>query len=400
MVRAGRVVFALAGTQALFQTASVLIMTIGGLAGQLLAPEPSLATLPIATVALGTAIATIPASILMARVGRRPGFIVGTMFGAAGGAAAAAGIVAASFPLLCLGTLLVGLYQGFAQFYRFAAAEAVPAQYRSRALSMVLAGGIFAAFAGPHLGAVTRDLLFGSAYAGSFAAVVALSLVAAAILAATPLPPPPAADLIAEPARPLGEIARQPRFLAAIVGAAVGYAVMVLVMTATPLSMLAHDHSVPDAAFVIQWHVLGMFAPSFFTGWLVSRFGVVTMMLAGVALLLGEVAIVASGSDMLRFASALVLLGIGWNFLYVGGSAMLLETYRPSERGKVQALNDFVIVGATAAAAFSAGALVEAFGWYGLNLAVAPFLVVAGAVIAVAGARATATPGPGLPSAA
>jgi len=392
MIQAGRIVLALASTQALFQTASVLIMTVGGLAGRLLAPEASLATLPIATVALGTAIGTVPASILMARVGRRPGFLLGTMFGVAGGTAAAAGIVNGSFPLLCLGTLLVGIYQGFAQFYRFAAAEAVPAQFRSRALSMVLAGGVVAAFAGPHLGAITRDLLSGAAYAGSFAAVVALSLAAAAILVATPLPPPAVADHGIEPARPLGEIARQPRFVAAIAGASVGYAVMVLVMTATPLSMLAHDHSVSDAAFVIQWHVLAMFVPSFFTGWLVSRFGVTSIMLAGVGLLLGEVAITASGTDMLQFASALILLGTGWNFLYVGGSTMLLETYRPAERGKVQALNDFVIVGLTAGAAFSAGALVESFGWYGLNLAVVPFLVVAGAVIVLTRGSTTAAP--------
>lgn len=383
MAQVGRVVLALASTQALFQTSSVLIMTIGGLAGQLLAPELALATLPIAAVTLGTAVATVPASVLMARVGRRPGFVLGTMFGAAGGAAAAAGIVIASFALLCLGTFLVGIYQGFAQFYRFAAAEAVPAQYRSRALSMVMAGGIIAAFVGPNLGAATRDLVSGAAFAGSFAAVVALSLAAAAILAATPLPPPPPVDSIAEPARSLRQIARQPRFVAAIVGAATGSGVMILVMTATPLSMLAHDHSVSDAAFVIQWHALGMFAPSFVTGWLTARFGVASVMLAGVGLLLGEVAMAVSGSGMPQYASALILLGVGWNFLYVGGSTMLLETYAPGERGKVQALNDFVVVGATATAAFSAGALVEAVGWFGLNLAVAPLLVLAGFTIAL-----------------
>lgn len=383
MAQVGRVVLALASTQALFQTSSVLIMTIGGLAGQLLAPELALATLPIAAVTLGTAVATVPASVLMARVGRRPGFVLGTMFGAAGGAAAAAGIVIASFALLCLGTFLVGIYQGFAQFYRFAAAEAVPAQYRSRALSMVMAGGIIAAFVGPNLGAATRDLVSGAAFAGSFAAVVALSLAAAAILAATPLPPPPPVDSIAEPARSLRQIARQPRFVAAIVGAATGSGVMILVMTATPLSMLANDHSVSDAAFVIQWHALGMFAPSFVTGWLTARFGVASVMLAGVGLLLGEVAMAVSGSGMPQYASALILLGVGWNFLYVGGSTMLLETYAPGERGKVQALNDFVVVGATATAAFSAGALVEAVGWFGLNLAVAPLLVLAGFTIAL-----------------
>ena len=278
----------------------------------------------------------------------------------------------------------MGVNQGFAQFYRFAAAEASSAAFRSRAVSLVLAGGVFAAFAGPNIGALTRDLLSGGSYAGSFAAVVALSLSATAILAATRLPGPVAAEAVSQPPRDLGEIVRQPGFVAAISGATAGHAVMILVMTATPLSMLSLGHSVADAAFVIQWHVLAMFAPSFFTGWLIRRFGVMRIMLAGLGLLAVEVAIVASGTAMSHFASGLVLLGLGWNFLYVGGSTLLLDTYRPGERGKVQALNDFVIVGVTATGAFSAGALVETLGWRGLNLLMLAPLLVVGVVVAVA----------------
>lgn len=396
MNREKRVVVSLAIAQALFQTASVLIMTIGGLAGLVLAPDKALATLPIACVALGTAIATVPASLLMGRVGRRPGFVLGALLGATGGGLAAWSMFVGSFPLLCVATALVGAYQGFAQFYRFAAAEAATEAFKSRAISLVLAGGVVAALAGPHLGAATKDLFGAAAYAGSFLAVLGLSVASVIVLANTPLAPVSAAGEALEPPRPLSEIMRQPKFIAAVVGAAAGSGVMVLVMTATPLSMVGHHHEVTDAAFVIQWHVLGMFVPSFFTGWLVKRFGLTPMMLTGVALLLTHVTIAMSGVALLNFLSGLVLLGVGWNFLYIGGSTLLTETYRTSERSKVQALNDFLIVGVVAASSFSAGALTETFGWRGLNLAAAPFLVAAGlaiTVVALAGRRAARATG-------
>ena len=387
MIHERRVVLSLAIAQALFQTGAVLIATIGALAGQMLAPDESLATLPIACAALGTAIATVPASLLMGRVGRRPGFVLGTLLGASGGGLATWAMLAGSFPLLCAATILVGAYQGFAQFYRFAAAEAASEAFKSRALSLVLAGGVVAAVAGPHLGAATKDLLGPVAYAGSFMAVLALSLLAGVVVASTPLAPARASAETAEPPRPLSAIMRQPKFIAAVAGAAIGYGVMVLVMTATPLSMVGHRHAVSDAAFVIQWHVLGMFVPSFFTGWLVKRFGLTTMMFTGVGLLLAHVAVAMSGVALVNFVSGLVLLGVGWNFLYVGGSTLLTETYRPSERARVQGLNDFLIVGVVAASSFSAGALTDAFGWRGLNLAAAPFLGLAALAIAYGAAR-------------
>lgn len=385
MDRQRKTVLALAVTQALFQTGAVLILTIGGLAGQLLAPSASLATLPIATVAIGTAVATIPASLLMSRLGRRTGFLAGAAFGAAGGGVAALAVAIGSFPLLCLGTFIVGAYQACAQFYRFAAAEAASPEFRSRAISLVLAGGVVAAVLGPHLGAATKDLLGGAVFAGSFLAVTVLSLIAGGVLAFAPLPTQVAAEQGAAPARPFLEIARQPKFVADVIGAAIGYAAMVMIMTATPLSMKAHDHGLPSTALVIQWHVLGMFVPSFFTGWLVKKFGLTTMMLTGVALLAAEIAVVISGVGLPHYLTGLVLLGLGWNFLYIGGSTLLTETYRPSEKGKVQGLNDFMIVTVAAASSFSAGALVEQFGWRGLNVAVLPFLAVAAATILLAG---------------
>lgn len=378
-----RVVAALAGSQALMQISAVLLMTVGGLAGALLAPSKVMATLPIATIAVGMALTTIPAALMMGRFGRKAGFILGAFFGVCGGLLAGLAMVVGSFVLLCLGTALIGAYQGFGQFHRFAAAEAASDDFRSRAISLVMAGGVVAAVVGPHLGAFARHLL-PAAYAGSFFGVAILSLAAIATLTFTRLPGPAVGSASDQPARPLGEIARQPRFLAALGGAAIGYGVMITVMTATPLSMVDHHHAVGAAATVIQWHVLGMFAPSFFTGWLIRKVGVMPLMLCGVAILAAHVVIAISGVAFAHYVSALVLLGLGWNLLYIGGSTLLTETYRPSERAKVQAFNDFVIVGVVAAGSFCAGALNEAFGWRGLNLFALPFLAVAAVVILAA----------------
>ncbi|WP_114954671.1 MFS transporter [Sphingosinicella terrae] len=378
-----RIVLALAASQALHQTSAVLIVTIGGLAGMLLAPEPAMATLPLATIALGTALTIVPASLLMARIGRKAGFLIGALAGAGAGAVGAWGLLSGSFVLLCAGTGLAGVYQGFAQYYRFAAAEAAEEANRGRAISWVLAGGVIAALAGPALGTSTRGLLAAD-YAGSFLAVLLLGLAAAVLLAFTRLPQAEASSPGEAPARSLREIARQPLFRVAVIGAAAAFGVMVTVMTATPISMVAHAHDVGSAAMVIQWHVLGMFLPSFFSGPLIRRVGALPLMLGGTALLAGHVAIALSGTALLNFLSGLVLVGVGWNFLYVGGSTLLLDTYRPSERAKVQALNDFLIVGVAAAGSFSAGALADAFGWRGVNLAALPVLLLAALAIAAA----------------
>jgi len=371
-----RNVVLLAASQALFQTTSVLIMTIGGLAGYMLASDKALATLPIAAMTVGTAIATIPASLLMARIGRRGGFILGTLLGAAGGLLGIAALLLGSFWLFCFAHMFAGAYQGFAQFYRFAAADAASVEFRSRAISLVLAGGVFAAFAGPALASVTRDLSLAGPFVASYGAIVVVNLIALGIVSLIRVAPPPA-EAFPEPARPLAVIARQPAFVVALGGAAIGYGVMIMAMTATPLAMADVRLDLADTAAVIRWHTLGMFVPSFFTGALIARFGAPRIMLAGMALLMVHVTIALSGVELLYFASALIFLGVGWNFTYVGGTALLTESYRPSEKAKVQGLNDFLILGVVVASSLGSGVLLHHFGWSGVNLTALPFLAAA-----------------------
>lgn len=369
-------VVVLASAQALFQTASVMVMTVGGLAGGLIAARPELATMPIAAMFFGTAVATFPASMWMARVGRRAGFVGGALLGACGGLAAAAGIWAGSLLLLSLGTFLVGAYQAFAQFYRFAAGEVADDAFRPRAISLVLAGGIVAAFAGPMMGRLGADLV-SPAYAGSFVLLALVSIVAAGILLALRIPPTTALTEATAAARPLLRIVSQPAYLVALFGAATGYGVMILAMTATPLAMVHHHHDLSSAATVIQLHVLGMFLPSFVTGSLIARFGVLRIMLSGVLILMGHVVMTLTGTGFGSFAGALILLGVGWNFLYIGGTSLLTTTYASAERGRAQATNDMTIFAVGLACSFGAAALLQAFGWQLLNVLLLPWLALA-----------------------
>jgi MFS family permease len=375
-------VLVLASAQALFQTASVMVMTVGALAASRIAPEPWLATAPIAAMFLGTAAATWPAASLMARHGRRPGFILGALLGVLGGLLGAAGIWTGSLLLLSLGTGLVGAYQGCAQFYRFAAAEVSDAAFRPRAISYVLAGGIFAALAGPELGRLGGPLL-AAEYAGSFLLLSVVSLLAAGLLSGLRAPVPASTGTAAagEEARPLGAIVAQPAYLVALFAAATGYGVMILAMTATPLAMVHHGHEVHDAARVIQAHVLGMFLPSFFTGSLIARFGVLRIMLTGVVVLSTHVGITLTGTGFGSFLGALVLLGVGWNFLYIGGTTLLTETYQPSERARAQATNDLTIFAVGLSSSLAAGALLQGLGWQTLNAILLPWLALAGLAI-------------------
>ena len=371
-----RQVLLLATAQALFQTTSVLVMTVGGLAGGLIAPSPQLATAPIAAMFFGTAVATFPASLWMARVGRRRGFVAGALLGAAGGATAAAGLWLGSLALLAFGTFLVGTYQAFAQFYRFAASEVADESFRPRAISLVLAGGIVAALAGPLLGRLGGPLLQPE-YVGSFLLLAIVSLVAAGLLIGLRIPAPKVETGAASAGRPWGVIVSQPAYLVALFGAATGYGVMILAMTATPIAMLHHDHGLTAAATVIQLHVLGMFLPSFFTGSLIARLGVLRIMLAGVALLAGHVLMTLTGTAFESFAGALVMLGVGWNFLYVGGTTLLTTTYSAAEKGRAQATNDMSIFVVGLVSSLSAAALLQGFGWQALNLLLLPWLAVA-----------------------
>jgi MFS family permease len=371
-----RQVFLLACAQALFQTASVLVMTVGGLAGAVVASREELATLPIATMFLGTALGTLPASLWMARAGRRAGFMLGVSLGFVGGMFAVLGMLYQSLFFLSLGTLLVGTYQGFAQFYRFAAAEIASPEFRPKAISLVLAGGVVAAVLGPWLGRAGAAVL-DIPYAGSFAFLAAASLLAALVLVPVRVPAAHPTVSTTAPRRALGAIVRQSGYVVALFGAATGYGVMILAMTATPLAMLHHDHQLRDAAAVIQLHVLGMFLPSFFTGSLISRFGVLKLMLAGVLLLASHAVMTLTGTGFYSFAAALVLLGVGWNFLYVGGTTLLTTTYRPSEKSAAQAFNDLAIFVIGLLSSLAAAPLLRALGWQALNVALLPWLAAA-----------------------
>lgn len=365
----------LATAQALMLSAVVVSMTLAGIIGTLLSPDRGLATLPIAAMVVGTALTSIPASLLMRRLGRRMGFVMGAALGTAGSAVAAYGLVVQRFDWFVVGHLLIGGYQGFANYYRFAAAEAAGPQHAGRAISRVVAGGVIAAFAGPQIAVWGRDWLPHSAFLGSYLAQAGFSVAAMLVLSGLHLPKPVQASGL--PARSLREIIAQPALRAAIAASTIGYAVMVMAMTATPLAMLGCGFNTSDVKPVIQWHVFGMFAPSFFTGHLVARFGAPRVMQAGFLLLMGHVAIAASGLGQLQFLSALVLLGVGWNFAFVGGTTLLTQSYRPSEQTKVQAFNEGIVFSLVAFASVGAGWLYDRFGWATLNLATLPLLVLA-----------------------
>jgi hypothetical protein len=279
------------------------------------------------------------------------------------------------FALFVFGHLLMGGYQGFANYYRFAAVEAAGAAHASRAIAWVVAAGVVAAFAGPQIAVAGRDWIAGDAFVGSYVAQGLLSLLALATIAPLRLPPIVASQ--AADARPLREIVAQPALRVAVFGAAVGYAVMIMAMTAAPLAMLGCGLNTTDVRPVIQWHVVGMFAPSFFTGELVARYGAPRIMQIGFVLLLGHVAVAVSGLQLLHFLSALILLGVGWNFAFIGGTALLTRTYRASEQTKAQAFNESVVFGLVALASLGAGWLYDRFGWNLLNLATVPLLVLA-----------------------
>ncbi|MEO5672637.1 MAG: MFS transporter [Ramlibacter sp.] len=373
-------VLLLATAQALFQTGAVMVMAIGGLAGSALAPSPQLATLPIAAMFLGTALATVPASTWMARVGRRTGFLAGSGCGIAAGLLAAAGSLLGSIWIMSAGTFFMGVYQGFGQFYRFAAGEVANDAFRPRAISLVLAGGVVAALLGPWLGRWGSNLL-APAYTASFLLLALVSVCATFVLWGLRVPAPPAAA--PGSGRTLMEIMRQPAYLVALFGAVTGFGVMVMAMTATPLAMIHHQHNLADATTVLQLHFLGMFVPSFFTGSLVARFGVLRIMMTGVALLAAHVMVTLTGHQFQSFAGALVLLGVGWNFLFIGGTTLLTTTYTPAERGRAQAANDLTVVLVALSSSLAAAPLLQMLGWQSMNLALLPWL--AAAALAIGG---------------
>jgi MFS family permease len=367
----------LSSCQALLFTNNVTLIAINGLAGYVLAPDKGLATLPVTAQVIGSALSTIPASLLMQRIGRRAGFQIGSAIGIAGGALATLAIYMANFWLLCLGTMILGIYGAFGLYYRFAAADSAEPEFKAKAISLVLAGGLVGGIIGPELSKWTRNLAQPE-FLASYASLMVFCLLSMTILSRLRIPNAAATGKTVAP-RPLAAIAAQPGFIVAVTLSAIGYGVMNLLMTATPLAMGMCGHPYSAAATVISSHVIAMFAPSFITGFLIQRFGVLTIMLTGVASMFACVAIALSGIDVAHFWLSLVLLGLGWNFMYVGGTTLLTGIHRPNEKAKTQGMHDFLVFGITAVSSFSSGMLLKANGWQMLNYVALPFLMLAGA---------------------
>jgi MFS family permease len=369
-----RNVAVLAVAQALFMcTQSMGIATTPLAAHSLLGVDKSLATLPIFLNHAGIMLTTIPASLLMGRIGRRAGFTIGAILAIVFGLLAAYAMVLRSFELLCVSALLQGSAAAFAWYYRFAAADASPDGFKPKAISYVMAGGIAAGFLGPQIAKWTVDWFSPVTFMGVYIAVTITGALSVLLMQLLRIPRLTAAER-AEGGRPMSEIIRQPAYIAALISSMFGYGVMTLVMSATPLAMLACGFQFADSATVIQVHIIAMFLPSFFTGHLIQKFGVLTIIAIGALIQVGCALVNIAGIDFANFLIANALVGLGWNFTYVGGSTLLTRTYRPSERARVQASHDFVVYATTATAAALAGFLQQKSGWMAINIAALPLM--------------------------
>jgi MFS family permease len=375
----------LAVCQALLMTNNSTLIAINGLAGLALAPISWLATLPVTCWVLGGAIATMLASLHMKRVGRQRGMTFGTLWGIVGALICAGAIALQSFWLLCFGTLVFGVYNAYGQYYRFAAADVASTDFRATAISLVLAGGLVGGILGPTTSRLTIDL-FATKFVGAYLALIGFALLTMLLLRFIRIPTPSAAEQRVS-GRPLMVIAAQPRFFVAVLAGAIGYGVMNFLMTSTPIAMGVCGHPYGDAAFVISSHVVAMFAPSFVTGALIRRFGVLPVMFFGALLNVASISLALSGVSVPQFWGSLVLLGVGWNFLFVGATAMLTETYRPEERAKAQGANDMAIFIMMTLSSLTSGMIVTSAGWERVNYAAAPMIAVVAILIAWLGLR-------------
>ena len=353
---------------------SAIISTAPIVGGILLVDDKSLATLPLALQFVAMALTTIPASLYMGRFGRKVGFITGAFIGACGGALGAYAIMQGDFVLFCIASLLTGSFNGFCHYFRFAAADVSTDAFRSKAISYVLAGSIVAALLGPTLARNTADLM-SVQFAGVYLALIVVYLLVACIVSFIDIPRPTVEQRKAG-GRPLSNIARQPKFIIAVCAATFGYLVMSFLMTVTPIAMGVCGFTFSDSSYVIQAHILGMYAPAFVTGHLINRFGVNNILIAGSVLCGASIVIHLSGIGFMNFLFGLVLVGVGWNFLFTGGTTLLTQTYTPAEKAKVQGLNDFFIWGTISIGAVTSGAVQHSVGWSAVNLVMAPLVLI------------------------
>jgi MFS family permease len=381
-VRARSNVVRLAAAQALTGANSAVIFATGSIVGATLAPSIALATVPLSMYVVGLAAGTLPTGAISRAYGRRVAFIIGTGCGVLTGLLGAFAILRGSFVLFCCATFLGGLYGAVSQSYRFAAADGASAAFRPKAVSWVMAGGVFAGVLGPQLVQWTMDIWPPYLFAFSFVVQAAVALIAMAVLAGVDAPRPAPSDL--HGGRPLVDIVRQPRFIAAAFCGIVSYPMMNLVMTSAPLAMKMCGLSVSDSNFGIQWHIVAMYGPSFFTGSLIARFGASRIVALGLSLEAAGAMIGLSGITAMHFWATLIVLGVGWNFSFVGASALVLETHRPQERNKVQAFNDFLVFGMMAVGSFSSGQLLANYGWSAVNMVVFPPVLLGLGVLAAA----------------
>lgn len=381
-------VWGLAIAQALLTTGNILLVAVSALIGKQLASHPALITLPVALQFLGMIIATLPAAHLMQKMGRKFGFILGNCIGLFGTWVALQGLETSSLMHFSCGTFLIGMAIGTAQQYRFAALDVCSIEQRPRAISMVMAGGILAAILGPNLAIWSRQWFEGSPFVGAFYGLFLIYILALLLITSLPLAAP-IKNKVKQATRTYRELFKQPLLVAAVASGAVGYAVMVLLMTATPIAMQHDDFPFSNIAWVIQWHVLGMYAPSFFTGTLIRRFSSRTVILWGCAILALCVLVNVIGNSYWHYLLGLMLLGIGWNFAFIGATHLLTFTYEPAEQGKVQGINEFMVFTAAALGSLLAGVGVDKLGWAWLNIAsLPPVIIVAWGIVRLADHRA------------
>jgi predicted MFS family arabinose efflux permease len=369
-----RQVFLLSLCQALLTSGNILLISVTPLIGRGLAPSHQWITFPIAMQFIGLMAATIPASLIMQRVGRRRGFIMGNLIGITGAVCAIVALTSQYFWFFCFATTLIGVGIGFSTLYRFAAIEVCKPEHKSQAISLIMAGGVLAAVLGPNLSIYSQKILPQLGFTAAFVGLLALYIIALFLLWQVHIPPLSIAQRSAIQ-RPLGIIMRQPLFMVAALTGMVSYTVMNLLMTSTPLAMQRHGFSFPDSALVIEWHVLGMFVPSFFTGYLIRRFGATVMISSGCIMMLACVGINVHGITHAHFIIALLLLGVGWNFMFITATRLVSETYSLAEKGKTQASNEFLVFSMVTLSALASGWLESSIGWQRLNILIVPLIV-------------------------